>query len=133
MSPGGGPNPPGEPSLRPGDRRILEQYLSHLRIERGLAANTLAAYRRDLERYLRHLAREDVDPAAVEPERLTAWLQALRSGADGGTVLSAASAARSLAAVRGLHAFLDDERVSSTGDPTRVIPSPSLPGRLPHP
>lgn len=133
MTPRGGPNPPGEPSLRPGDRRILEQYLSHLRIERGLAANTLAAYRRDLERYLRHLAREDVDPAAVEPERLTAWLQALRTGADGGTVLSAASAARSLAAVRGLHAFLDDERVSSTGDPSRVVPTPSLPGRLPHP
>ncbi|WP_304502100.1 site-specific tyrosine recombinase XerD [Brachybacterium sp. FME24] len=133
MNERGGPPPTGEPTLRPGDRRILEQYLSHLRIERGLAANTLAAYRRDLVRYLAHLAREEIDPAAVDPQRLAIWLQALRTGADGGTALSAASAARSLAAVRGVHAFLDAERVSTTGDPTRLVPTPSLPRRLPHP
>ncbi|MFC7457909.1 site-specific tyrosine recombinase XerD [Brachybacterium sp. GCM10030267] len=133
MTERGGRRPTGEPTLRPGDRRILEQYLSHLRIERGLSANTLAAYRRDLERYLRDLAQDDIDPAAVEPGRLAGWLQTLRTGADGGTALSPSSAARSLAAVRGLHAFLDAERVSNTGDPSRLVPTPSLPGRLPHP
>ncbi len=133
MTAGGAPPPPGEAMLRPGDRRVLEEYLSHLRIERGLAANTLAAYRRDLTRYLAALAREDVDPAAVEPRRLGDWLQALRTGADGGSPLAAASAARSLAAVRGLHAFLDAERLSTTGDPSRLVPTPALPARLPHP
>ncbi|MFC7374411.1 MULTISPECIES: site-specific tyrosine recombinase XerD [unclassified Brachybacterium] len=133
MTERGGRRPTGEPTLRPGDRRILEQYLSHLRIERGLSANTLAAYRRDLERYLRDLAQDDIDPAAVEPGRLAGWLQTLRTGADGGTALSPSSAARSLAAVRGLHAFLDAERVSNTGDPSRLVPTPALPGRLPHP
>ena len=34
----------------------LEQYLAHVRVERGLRANTVAAYRRDLERYLSFLA-----------------------------------------------------------------------------
>ena len=62
-----GPRPPGEPTLRPGDRRILEQYLSHLRIERGLSAHTIDAYRRDLERYLADLARQEIDPSAVTP------------------------------------------------------------------
>ena len=130
---------PGDPRsheqapLRPGDRRILEQYLSHLRIERGLAENTLGAYRRDLTRYLADLARRDIDPSAVDPEQLGAWLQELRTGADGGSALSAASAARSLAAVRGLHSFLDAERASSTGDPSRLVQPPALPRRLPHP
>ncbi|MGP9537038.1 site-specific tyrosine recombinase XerD [Brachybacterium sp. AOP43-C2-M15] len=119
--------------LRPGDRRILEQYLSHLRIERGLAANTLAAYRRDISRYLADLARRDIDPVAVGPQQLGAWLQDLRTGADGGSVLSPGSAARALAAVRGLHAFLDAERVSTTGDPSRLVPAPAMPRRLPHP
>lgn len=122
-----------EDDLRPGDRRLLEQYLAHLRVERGLSANTLAAYRRDLRRYLADVARTDDDTAAIEPARLTAWVQTLRTGADGGSALSAASAARALAAVRGLHSFLEAERVSSTGDPTRLVPSPAVPARLPHP
>src|SRR5699024_5931039 len=105
----------------------------HLRIERGLSANTLAAYRRDLRRYLAELARRDIDATAVDPQQLGRWLQSLRTGADGGSVLSASSAARSLAAVRGLHSFLDAERVSSSGDPARLVPSPALPRRLPHP
>lgn len=133
MTSRGAPETAQEQALRPGDERILEQYLSHLRIERGLSANTLSAYRRDLRRYLADLARQDIDPAAVDPQQLGAWLQALRTGTDGGSALSAASAARSLAAVRGLHAFLDAERVSTSGDPSRLVPAPALPRRLPHP
>ena len=133
MTPGGAPDPAPEQALRPADERILEQYLSHLRIERGLSANTLAAYRRDLRRYLAELARRDIDATAVDPQQLGRWLQSLRTGADGGSVLSASSAARSLAAVRGLHSFIDAERVSSSGDPARLVPSPALPRRLPHP
>lgn len=124
---------PGTEDLRPGDRRVLEQFLTHARVERGLSANTLAAYRRDLTRYLRHLAVQGADPTAVTAADLSAWMQDLRSGADGGAPLAAASAARALAAVRGLHAFLDAERVSDTGDPTRVVPAPARPRRLPHP
>ncbi|HZL02306.1 MAG TPA: site-specific integrase, partial [Cellulomonas sp.] len=33
----------------------VEDYLAHLTVERGLAVNTLAAYRRDLARYVAHL------------------------------------------------------------------------------
>ncbi|AXK45061.1 site-specific tyrosine recombinase XerD [Brachybacterium saurashtrense] len=133
MTSRGAAHPVPGPALRAGDERLLEQYLGHLRVERGLSANTLAAYRRDLRRYLADLARQEIDPAAVRPEQLGAWLQALRTGSDGGSALSASSAARSLAAVRGLHAFLDAERVSTTGDPARQVPAPTLPRRLPHP
>ncbi|PWH05758.1 tyrosine recombinase XerD [Brachybacterium endophyticum] len=124
---------PAADGLRDGDRRVLEQYLSHLRIERGLSANTLAAYRRDLTRYLRRLAETGTDVAAVDAQDVTAHLRTIRSGGDGGTPLAASSAARALAAVRGLHAFLDAERSSRTGDPARGLPAPSRPRTLPHP
>lgn len=124
---------PGADDLRPAHRRLLEQYLSHLRIERGLSENTLAAYRRDLLRYLGHLDRTGTEAAAVSTEDAAAWVRALRTGEDCGAPLAAASAARALAAVRGLHAFLDAERASETGDPTRLVPGPALPSRLPHP
>ncbi|MCS6710607.1 tyrosine recombinase [Brachybacterium sp. EF45031] len=119
--------------MRPADARWLEQYLAHLRVERGLSANTLRAYRRDLERYLRDLGREGVDLEAVTPDRISSWLRTLRSGADGGRPLAASSAARALAAIRGLHAFLDQEQDSRTGDPARAVPPPARPDRLPHP
>ena len=35
--------------------RAVRTYLDHLAVERGLAANTLSSYRRDLRRYLEHL------------------------------------------------------------------------------
>jgi integrase/recombinase XerD len=124
---------PDTQAIRPADRRVLEQYLSHLRIERGLAENTLAAYRRDLTRYLCHLAREDRDLQAITPEDVTSWMRGVRAGEDGGAALAPSSAARALAAVRGLHSFLDAERSSSTGDPTRLMPAPARPRTLPHP
>ena len=34
----------------------LQGYLDHLAIERGVAANTLSSYRRDLRRYSKHLS-----------------------------------------------------------------------------
>ncbi len=41
-------------------QQAQQAYLDHLAVERGLAPNTLASYRRDLRRYLAHLASRDV-------------------------------------------------------------------------
>ncbi len=122
-----------EHPARRGDARTLEQYLAHLRVERGLAANTVAAYRRDLTRYLDHLASQQVELAAASPADVTAWMRAVRTGEGGGTALAASSASRALAAVRGLHAFLEGEGETPAGDPTTALPAPSRSQRLPHP
>ena len=42
-------------------QRLLRGYLDHLVVERGLSANTIAAYRRDLNRYLEWLAAHEID------------------------------------------------------------------------
>lgn len=118
---------------RRGDARVLDQYLAHLRVERGLSAHTVASYRRDLTRYLDHLAAHEVELADASPADLSTWMQDLREGTDGRRPLAASSAARALAAVRGLHAFLDEETSGAAPDPTASVPAPARPHRLPHP
>lgn len=106
-------------------------YLEHLAIERGLAANSLAAYRRDLERYLAFLDGVAVtSPDEVTRQHVSAFLSAVRTGEDGGRPLSASSAARAVVTVRGLHKFLLAEAVTSQNPAVDVHP-PTPPRRLP--
>jgi integrase/recombinase XerD len=112
-------------------RRAVRSYLDHLTVERGLAANTLSSYRRDLERYLEVLAAVGVaDLAAVGPREVAAHLATLRAGGDDHPPLSAASAARAVSAVRGLHRFAVREGLAPA-DPAREVKPPTLPRRLP--
>ncbi len=117
--------------VAPGLERGVQTYLQHLRVERGLSANTLAAYRRDLSRYLAHLTANGVgEVAAVRPEHVSSFLAAVRTGADGGAVLSAASAARAVVAVRGWHKFLLLDGAVDV-DPAGDVRPPTPPRRLP--
>ena len=106
-------------------------YLAHLQVERGLAENTLGAYRRDLERYLAHLAGLGLTaPDDVREEHVTGFLAAIRTGEDGGRPLVATSAARAVVAVRGFHRFLHLEG-GAASDPAGEVRPPSTPQRLP--
>jgi integrase/recombinase XerD len=106
-------------------------YLDHLTVERGLAVNTLRAYRRDLARYLQALAAAGVDHLdRVTPAHVAAYLAALREGDGGRPPLAAASAARAVSAVRGLHRFAQREGWTGT-DPARPVRPPAPPRRLP--
>lgn len=98
----------------------VEEYLFSLTAERGLADNTLAAYRRDLDQYLEFLARKSPEPADLDG--FVAHLHQLG--------LAATSVARKLAAVRGLHRFLVNEGRESQ-DPTRLLDQPRPPDPFP--
>ena len=109
----------------------LADYLGHLQVERGLSANTLGAYRRDLARYVRFLAQRGVaDPAHVDEAEVSAFVVAVRAGSDGGSPLTASSAARTASAVRGWHRFLHAQGRSDT-DPAVLVRPPAPPRRLP--
>ena len=59
----------------------LQGYLDHLTIERGVAANTLSSYRRDLRRYAEHLTARGIDDLAKVTETdVSDFLVSLRRG-----------------------------------------------------
>jgi len=106
-------------------------YLDHLRVERGLAANTLSSYRRDLRRYAAFLADQGVDDAAgVEEAEVSGFLMRLREGDADHVALGPGSAARAVVAVRGFHRFVLREGLSAT-DPAKGVRPPAPPKRLP--
>jgi integrase/recombinase XerD len=111
----------------------LQGYLDHLAIERGVAANTLSSYRRDLRRYSEHLATRGVDDLRnVTETDVSEFLIALRKGDPdtGAVALSAVSAARALIAVRGLHRFAAAEGLTDL-DVARAVKPPTPSRRLP--
>jgi integrase/recombinase XerD len=109
--------------------REVDGFLRHVTVERGLAANTVAAYRRDLGRYTGWLRARGIDDVArVTEADIGAFAQETRGA--GEAPLSASSLARILSTVRGFHRFLAEEgRV--TEDVTRDVKPPKLALRLP--
>jgi integrase/recombinase XerD len=111
--------------------RSVRGYLDHLAVERGLATNTLASYRRDLRRYADFLAERGVqDPGAIGEQDVSGFLRSLRDGDAEHSALGASSAARAVVAVRGLHRFLLREGLAP-GDPAIAVRPPTPPRRLP--
>lgn len=111
--------------------RATQAYLDHLAVERGLAANSLAAYGRDLRRYLEFcLSRGITSTEQVGQADIGEFLAWLRQGSQAHPPLSASSAARTIVAVRGFHRFAQDEGLSPT-DPGREVKPPSAAKRLP--
>jgi integrase/recombinase XerD len=106
-------------------------YLQYLEVERGLAANTVSAYHRDLRRYEAVLARwGKASLGEVTPDDVAEFLASLREGSEEDVPLAVSSAARAVIAVRGLHAFAVAQGLAET-DPARQVPPPVPPRRLP--
>lgn len=105
---------------------IVDRFLSHLAVERGLSRNTLEAYSRDLLRFLEFLERQSVgDLQRVAPWHVQGFMVSLRA-----LNLSPRSVARHLATVRSFFRFLVRERVMSA-NPTAPVQSPRLGRSLP--
>lgn len=111
--------------------RAVRGYLDHLAVERGLAANTLAAYRRDLDRYAAWLSQQGITALdAVHSSEVSGFAAYLREGDDEHPSLSTTSAARIVVAVRGLHRFAVREGIVATDVASDVRP-PTPGKRLP--
>lgn len=112
--------------------RWVDEFIAHLQFERGLAANTIAAYRRDLATFREYCRVADVDPERAEPEDFTEYLERLRSGAPpADKPFAPTSVARMLVSVRALYRFLAREG-HRANDPTAKLGSPKKPRSIPR-
>ena len=113
--------------------RLLHEHYDWLSIERGLAANSLLAYKRDLRRYEDFLrSRGLTDPARVGEDTVHAFVTHLESLADddGRRVLAPSSVARSVVAVRSFHRFCAREGFVAR-DPSEEVGAPRVPSGIP--
>jgi integrase/recombinase XerD len=105
----------------------VESYIRQLAIERGLAKNTLLAYRRDLRNYCDFLQRAEIDSfSQVSEQQVADYAQSLVQARG----LASSSVARMLAAVRGLHKFLLTENQIGQ-DVASAVKPPKASRRLP--
>ena len=107
---------------------LVDEYLTMLQVESGCAANTLAAYRRDLRKLVDFFQQEGITDLHALTKPL--WVQFLGSLQAGG--LSSSSIARCLASVRGLYKYLEMGQRKSTfgsilkGTPKQWVQLPKL-------
>jgi integrase/recombinase XerD len=94
----------------------VQRFLQYLRIEKGVADNTIQSYRHDLAMYCTHLGKTDVVNARAS--HVSGFLKYLY-----GRKLKPRSATRAFAAVRGLHRFLILEK-TTTENPTATVEQP---------
>ena len=105
---------------------IAQTWLNHLAVERGVSANTLSNYRRDVRRYLAWLGDNGVeDLRSVTRPMVEAYLKDLRSH------MAVSSANRALIVARGLHKFAVSEGVVDVDVAVEVTP-PSTGQHLPE-
>lgn len=116
--------------------RAVQDYLSHIAVERGLADNTVRSYRRDLLRYATFLEGQSLegkdfgDPREIGEAQVLAFLAALRTGDEDHVALGSASTARTIVSVRGFHRFMLREGLIDV-DASAAVKPPTPAKRLP--
>ena len=105
---------------------LLDRYLDYLMVEKGLAAQTIEAYSRDLVRYISFLV--ECERATVSEADTPLILKYLISMREDG--LNARSRARHLVSIRGFYRFLVQEEILPS-DPSRLIDLPKSGLKLP--
>ncbi len=103
----------------------LDDYIQHLRVERGLSQHTVDGYARDLARFGDRLEDKNIALAKIDEGTVAGYLVSLSQKG-----LSARTQARALSAIRGFFRFLVQEGWHSR-DPTELLEGPRLLRRLP--
>lgn len=104
----------------------IEEYLHFLKIERGLSANTIESYQRDLKQYQHYLEQEKItDLTQVDRYVITTFLHQLKNEGK-----SSATLTRMITSLRRFHQFLRQEK-KLDHDPMQHIETPKKAQTLP--
>lgn len=106
------------------NRVLLQSFLSHIGVERGLSKNTLAAYQRDLVKLSAFLENRNLTFTSAKRTDLVDFLSSLRAAG-----LVEASIARVTVSIRTFYRFLAKDR--NLEDIGRDLIPPTIPKRLP--
>jgi integrase/recombinase XerD len=109
---------------------LMLDFLGYLELERGLSRNTLEAYRSDLQQFGEFLDRRRIDPLAVAPAELAAFVSELAEGSPERRPVAPATLQRKVACLRSFYRHLRREQMIDH-DPTSELRSPRTRGRLP--
>jgi len=103
---------------------LLDRFISHLKIERGLSDNTIQGYSRDLVRFLGFLSKEGLPLENVRREHISSYMELLAGK------LSPRSSNRNRSSIRMFFRFLVSENIL-TKSPARLVEAARPPARLP--
>jgi integrase/recombinase XerD len=106
----------------------IQQFLHYIEVEKGYSENTLAAYRNDLDQFMKFNRAEDGPRGwpSVDKNHIVNYILDLKE-----REYSSATVARKVAAVRSFFHFLVGESVL-TDDPTATLDTPQVKKRLPQ-
>ncbi len=104
---------------------LVERFLEHILVVRGLASGTITSYSEDLNSFVSFLDEKEISLTGITEQNLFVYLMFLRKNG-----LQSRSLARHMASLRGLYSFLLDQGLIQT-NPTSLLENPKLPKLLP--
>ena len=107
----------------------LADFFNYLTIEKGLAANTVTAYKSDLERFFHYLSINNLSLEKINSEDLTMYVAWLRGMGNTEFKIGESSIARNVIGLRSYFSYLAKEH--KYYDPTANFKPPKIPKRLP--
>ncbi len=108
-------------------KNFIDEFINFLAVERGLAQNTLLAYRRDLNKYMDFLSEKGIKGIEqISKDHVTKFMFDQKEHG-----LLTSSICRSLAAIKMFHRFLVRERLAKE-DPTNLVDTPKIWKRVPE-
>jgi integrase/recombinase XerD len=119
-----------ETAIDAGFEQLVLDFLGYLELERGLARNTLQAYRTDLLQFGEFLAERGLDAESVRPRDVSEFLTTL-AAPDGSPAAATATIKRKAACLRSFYRHLRREGVRDS-DPTAALSTPRRSQHLPN-
>jgi len=104
---------------------LIDQFIYHLRVERGLSDNTVESYSRDLLRFFAFLNEKGLSPLNLERNHIEEYIRSLQGE------LSPRSIARNISAIKMFFKFLISEGLIKES-PARLLESIKMPAKLPE-
>lgn len=104
---------------------LIDKFINHLRVEKGLSDNTIQSYSRDLARFLNYLGERGLSPLSLTRDHISEYISVMKSR------MSGRSVARNQSSIKMFYRFLVSEGEIKES-PVRLLESIKLPRKLPE-